>query len=237
MLTPGKDKGIANPVPLGLACLGVATFVLGFAILFQSPTGWMPYMAEAVVIGGIAQFLAGMWGFAYGDTLAATAFSFFGAVYAWLGVVNMPALAAFGTLSTSATIRAASQNSIGALLVIVGFVALYFWVASFTDSAVVNGSFLLLWISWVLIGVGLMGGFRVVAIAGGAAAILSSIISAYGSFAELFNEVRRREVMPIGIATATRDRVEQDEYERIRRLHQGVTVGNSGSQPASDLRA
>lgn len=36
MLRPGKDKGLATPLPLGLAALGTTTFLMGVAAIFQS---------------------------------------------------------------------------------------------------------------------------------------------------------------------------------------------------------
>jgi|GEM_PF-2314951 succinate-acetate transporter protein len=240
MLTPGKDKGIANPFPLGLACLGITTFLLGFAVLFQSPVGWMPYFGEAVIIGGVGEFLAGMWCFAYGNTMGATLFSYVGVLYAWLGIINTPSLAAFGLLSTSATVRASASASIGVVLVASGVVIAYLWVASFAESATLNGTLLFLWISWVLLGIARFGPYGLVAAAGGAAAILSSLGAAYGSFAEAFNEACRREVMPVGLVPAVRDRAENEEYERIRRLHaEGLRAGTTAStiQPHTDLHA
>src|SRR5579883_666939 len=86
MFRPGRDKGIATPIPLGLAALGVTTFLLGFGLIWQPAAQWGPYFGEAVLIGGIAEFLAGMWSFAYGDPLAATVFTFAAAFYGWWGL-------------------------------------------------------------------------------------------------------------------------------------------------------
>ncbi|HLH76435.1 MAG TPA: acetate uptake transporter [Candidatus Binataceae bacterium] len=240
MLTPGKDKGIANPFPLGLACLGITTFLLGFAVLFQSPTGWMPYFGEAVLIGGVGELLAGMWSFAYGNTMGATLFSYVGVLYAWFGLINAPNLAAFGMLSSSATIRASASISIGMVLLVSGVIIAYLWVASFAESATLNGTLLFLWLSWVLLGIAHFGPYGLVGIAGGAAAILSSLGAAYGSFAEAFNEAYRSEVMPVGLIPSVRDRAENEEYERIRRLHaEGLRAGPTPStiQPHTDLHA
>jgi hypothetical protein len=42
MLRPGKDKGLATPVPLGLAVLATTIFLIGVAAIFQSPANWGP---------------------------------------------------------------------------------------------------------------------------------------------------------------------------------------------------
>ncbi len=83
MLRPGKDKGLATPVPLGLAALASTTFLMGIAYVFSAPTAWAPYVLQALLFGGLAAMLAGMWAFAYGDPLAATTFTFVGAFYSW----------------------------------------------------------------------------------------------------------------------------------------------------------
>lgn len=239
MLTPGKDKGIANPFPLGLACLGLTTFLMGCA-MFQSPAGWMPYFGEAVIVGGVGELLAGMWCFAYGNTMGATLFSYVGVLYAWLGIVNSPNLATFGVLSASAAVRAGASTSIGVVLVASALIIAYLWVASFAESATLNGTLLFLWLSWMLLGIAHFGAYRLVEIAGGAAAILSALGAAYGSFAEAFNEAYRREVMPVGMVPAVRDRAENEEYERIRRLHAeglGASPTSAAIQPHSDLHA
>ena len=89
MFRPGRDKGIATPVPLGLAALGVVTFLMGLSLITQPASTWGVYFTNALVMGGMAEFVAGMWAFAYGDPLAATVFSFLGAFYAWWGISGL----------------------------------------------------------------------------------------------------------------------------------------------------
>jgi succinate-acetate transporter protein len=90
MFRPGQDKGLATPIPLGLAALGTTTFLMGIGLIFQAPAAWGPYFLQALFLGGIAELLAGMWSFAYGDPLAATAFSFLGAFYMAWGAGGLP---------------------------------------------------------------------------------------------------------------------------------------------------
>ena len=90
MFRPGRDKGIATPIPLGFAALATTTFLMGIGLIFQAPTAWGPYFLQAIFMGGLAELLAGMWSFAYGDPLAATAFSFLGAFYGYWGLSGLP---------------------------------------------------------------------------------------------------------------------------------------------------
>ena len=63
MLRPGRDKGLATPIPLGLAALATTTFLLGAALIFQPATVWGPYILQALLFGGLVELLAGMWSF------------------------------------------------------------------------------------------------------------------------------------------------------------------------------
>src|SRR3954463_3348316 len=73
---------VADPGPLGLAAFALTTFVLS---MFNA--GILDDRAEPVVFGlalaygGIAQLLAGVWGFRTGNTFGAVAFTSYGAFW------------------------------------------------------------------------------------------------------------------------------------------------------------
>jgi succinate-acetate transporter protein len=78
-----------SPVPLGLVAYSIPMFMAGAAV-----GGWWTHPRVAVlavvptliIFGGIAQFLAGMWAYRTGETLAATFFAVFGAAFGTLGL-------------------------------------------------------------------------------------------------------------------------------------------------------
>jgi uncharacterized protein len=212
MLRPGKDKGLANPIPLGLASLATTAFLMGVAVIAQPPTSWPPYLMQALLFGGLVELLAGMWAFAYGDALAATAFSFLGAFFGWWGLSHM----AFAGGHAAA---AASMNSMATVFIVTGVVTLYLWVASFYEFAAFNLVLLFLWIAFGLTGIAMFTGIETLMVLGGIAALISGVIAAYSSFAGIYNAASLQEVVPLGESTAVRNRVEQDEMERIRRVH------------------
>lgn len=216
MFRPGKDKGIATPIPLGLAALAVTTFLMGFAVLFQARENWTPYFTQALLFGGVAEILAGMWAFTYGDPLAANGFSFIGAFYAWLGLTNLDFMGGH-----AATMAGPFSVSIGMVFLVTGVVVLYLWIASFHESAAFNGALLFLWISYGLFAVDLFSGVAILGLLGAIAAIISSLFAFYGSFADVYNATALEEVMPLGEPASVRRRSEQDEQERIQRLHAG----------------
>ena len=79
-------SGIADPGPLGLAAFATTTFLLmavntRWTIGNSAGTAFLGY---ALVYGGGAQFLAGMWEFRNKNVFGATAFSTWGAF--WIGL-------------------------------------------------------------------------------------------------------------------------------------------------------
>ncbi len=80
---PSTATAKANPAPLGLLGFGVTTlvFCLGASNLFGSKLDADPVLPLALVFGGGAQLLAGMWEFHAGNTFGATAFTGFGAFW------------------------------------------------------------------------------------------------------------------------------------------------------------
>ncbi len=212
MLRPGKDKGLASPIPLGLAALATTTFLMGVAFIFQPLSSWSPYLLQALLFGGLAELLAGMWAFAYGDALAATAFSFLGVFFGWWGLAHMRLLGL-----TAAT--AATADGIALIFIVTGVVTLYLWIASFYEFIAFNLVLLFLWIAFGLRGIAMFTGVDVLTIIAGIGAIISGLIAAYASFAAIYNATSLYEDMPLGESAAVRDRAEHDEMERIRRIH------------------
>lgn len=95
-MVEAEEATIADPLPLGLAGLASATFIVSAVY-----AGWFRLtdidMAIPVVLifGGIGQLLAGMWAFRRGNVLVATVLSTLGAFYAswailhWMMLTNL----------------------------------------------------------------------------------------------------------------------------------------------------
>jgi uncharacterized protein len=212
MLRPGKDKGLATPLPLGLAALGSTTFLMGVAAIFQSSASLPPYLTQALLFGGLIELLAGMWAFAYGDPLAATTFSFMGAFFGWWGLTQVPLLGAHAAAS-------AVTSSSAMVFIVTGVVVAALWIASFYEFAAFNLVLLFLWVGLVLSGIAIAGDYAAFRVTGGAAAIISGLIAGYAAFADIYNSASLEEIVPVGESKAVRARVEHEEMERIRRIH------------------
>jgi uncharacterized protein len=233
MFRPGRDKGIATPIPLGLAALATTTFLMGFAFLFQGPAHWGTYFLQAALVGGVAEFLAGMWSFAYGDALAATTFSFVGVFCVWWAINGMGiGLALTGVGHSAVTIAAlTSPLSTGMVFIATGVVVGYIWIASFKESVAFNLAMLFLGAFYILAGIFAFTGAFVLGIISGVCAIISGLIAGYASFAELYNAASLSDTVPLGEPSEMRMRSEQEEMDRIRRIH-GDRIANGTSYQA-----
>ncbi len=83
MAQPAAAK-VANPGPLGLLGFGMTTLVLSLVntnIFGTGQLGASTALPLALIFGGGAQILAGMWEFHAGNTFGATAFTGFGAFW------------------------------------------------------------------------------------------------------------------------------------------------------------
>jgi uncharacterized protein len=184
-----KAEYAASVIPFGLTALSIATFLIGFAAIFQSRTTWAPYFTMALLFGGVGELLAGMWAFAYREPIVATVFSFLGLFYAWFGLTNL--------IFPGGTAEEISAVSMGMVFLVGGVITLYLWVASFREPPGFNLTLLFLWISFVLLAVGLFTGLAIVSIVGGISAIISSVIAAIASFTELHRRAGLGEVLMV----------------------------------------
>ena len=72
---------VADPAPLGLAAFAMTTFALSIANTNVWGAGAFAALGLALVYGGLAQLLAGMWEFARKNTFGALAFTSYGAFW------------------------------------------------------------------------------------------------------------------------------------------------------------
>ena len=72
---------VADPAPLGLAAFAMTTFALSIANTNVWGAGAFAALGLALVYGGLAQLLAGMWEFVRKNTFGAVAFTSYGAFW------------------------------------------------------------------------------------------------------------------------------------------------------------
>ncbi len=179
----------ANPAPLGLAAFALTTFVLSmFNAGLVSDAGEPIVFGLALAYGGLAQLLAGMWEFRTGNTFGATAFTSFGAF--WLSFW------AYAQFYAKGIPEADTGHAVGLYLIAWGIFTAYMFVASLRTTGAVALVFLLLAVTFIVLGIGDAGGTTGITKVGGWLGLATAIAAWYASFAEVTNATFGRVVLP-----------------------------------------
>jgi succinate-acetate transporter protein len=191
----------ADPGPLGLAAFAGTTFVLSLvnAGLVGDKTlvggGLLPLVAAlALAYGGIAQFVAGLWEFRTGNTFGAVAFCSYGAF--WISFF-------FIVQAAGSVAKTELFSGLGLYLWMWGIFTVYMFVASLRTSGAVALVFLLLAITFIVLGIGnsaLAGTTNVTngtLKLGGYLGIITAIAAWYASFGVVVNSTFGRTVLPL----------------------------------------
>jgi hypothetical protein len=182
---------IADPAPLGLAAFALTT-----AVLSAVNAGWVPDTVEPVVFGlalaygGIAQFAAGLWEFAKGNTFGATAFCSYGAFWVsfwWL--TGHTDLSAAGTDVT---------KGLGLYLLVWGIFTAYMGVAATRVNLAVLAVFVLLTLTFLVLAWGEFATSTGIHKLGGYLGLATALAAWYASFAGVTAFTFGRQVLPVG---------------------------------------
>lgn len=142
----------------------------------------------AVFYGGMAQFFAGLWEFAKGNTFGATAFCSYGAF--WLS---------FWFLLTKTDGSTIGGNAVASYLFVWAIFTFYMFIASTKTNVVVMLVFLALTLTFVALGIGAIApGYSGWQKAGGWLGLVTAAFAWYGSFATVTNSTYKRTILPIG---------------------------------------
>ncbi|MGH2913388.1 MAG: acetate uptake transporter [Solirubrobacteraceae bacterium] len=182
----------ADPAPLGLAGFSLTTFMLGMVNAnFIDGKDVFAVLSVAAAYGGLAQLLAGMWAFREGNTFAAVAFSSYGAF--WISFVFLVQF--FLPEANAAT----AGHAVALYLFCWGFFTFYMWIGTFALNTALWLVFGTLWIAYLLLGLGdLGGGSTTIAHIGGYVTILCALIAWYTGAALVLNRTLGRVVLPLG---------------------------------------
>jgi uncharacterized protein len=189
---PVETKPItADPGPLGLAAFALTTFVLSmFNSGLVSDKGVPVVLGLALAYGGLAQLLAGMWEFRTGNTFGAVAFTSYGAF--WLSFWAFEAFYAKDITSEVTT-----GHAVGLYLIAWGIFTAYMFIASLRVSAAVALVFLLLTVTFILLGIGDASANADISKAGGFVGIATAAAAWYASFAAVANSTFGRTILPV----------------------------------------
>jgi hypothetical protein len=200
--TGGRTMGWspADPGPLGLAAFAGTTFVLSLinAGLVGDKSlvggGLLPLVgALALAYGGAAQLLAGIWEFRTGNTFGAVAFCSYGAF--WISFY-------FIVQAAASVAKNELFSGLGLYLWMWGIFTAYMFVASLRTTGAIALVFLLLAVTFIVLGIGnsaLAGTSNVTngtVKLGGYIGIATAIAAWYASFAAVVNSTFGRTLMP-----------------------------------------
>lgn len=182
---------IADPAPLGLAGFALTTFVLSTVnsnIIPQALVGGA--LGLALAYGGLAQFAAGLWEFAKGNTFGATAFCSYGGFWIsfwWLAEKDLANLGPDG------------HKVVGVYLLAWGIFTLYMTVAAMKVNMAVLTVFVLLTITFFVLSIAwfdnVSSGWLKL---GGYLGILTALAAWYASMAGVTAFTWGRQVLPVG---------------------------------------
>jgi hypothetical protein len=202
---PTSGRGItwspADPGPLGLAAFAGTTFVLSLinAGLVGDKThpggGLLPLVAAlALAYGGVAQFVAGLWEFRTGNTFGAVAFCSYGAF--WISFY-------FIVQSVAGNAPAVVFSGLGLYLWMWGIFTAYMFIASLRTTGAIALVFLLLAITFIILGIGnsalagTLSATNGTIKLGGYFGIATAIAAWYASFAAVLNATFGRTLAPV----------------------------------------
>jgi succinate-acetate transporter protein len=186
----GASWTVADPGPLGLAAFALTTFVLSMFNADLVGKGGEPVvLGLALAYGGIAQLLAGMWEFRTGNTFGAVAFTSFGGF--WLSFW------AFVTFFAGDIPAEHVGAAVGLYLIAWAIFTTYMFVASLRTTAAISAVFLLLAITFVLLGIGNANESEGLVEAGGWFGLATAAVAWYASFAAVTNSTFGRTVLPV----------------------------------------
>ena len=196
----------ADPGPLGLAAFAGTTFVLSMinaGLVGRGSLvggGLLPLVAGlALAYGGLAQLIAGIWEFRTGNTFGAVAFCSYGAFW-----ISFFMIVQFGVPGIVAA-RGATEifSGLSLWLYMWGIFTAYMFVCSLRTTGAVALVFLLLAITFFVLGIGNAALSNTLHVTngtiklGGYIGLATAIVAWYASFAAVINATWGRVVAPV----------------------------------------
>ncbi|KAG8997375.1 hypothetical protein FRB94_005984 [Tulasnella sp. JGI-2019a] len=189
---PQYYRRYANPGPLGMFSQAVTLFLWGLYIVHaRGVTETSFFLGMALAVGGVVQFLAGMWEFRTGNTFAATQFSMFGGFWFAVGLVYIPgtaAITAYGVATPDIWGAGGDyqfHQAVGFFWLVWFLFTFMLWLASFRSSIALSLKLFLVWLMFLLLMSGEFVGRYLVIKAGGGVAIAAGAVSFFMATASL----------------------------------------------------
>ncbi len=183
----------SNPAPLGLSGFGLTTLVLSFVnanIVGGGAATFPVVLGLAIAFGGVTQLCAGMWEFRTGNTFGAVAFSSYGAFW-----ISFFVLVSF---NVSQLPTKEIDAALGLYLWMWGIFTGMLFLCTFSSPRALQLLFLLLTVTFVLLGIGNAGAHSGIVHLGGYFGIATGAVALYIACADIMQAVYKRTVLPVG---------------------------------------
>lgn len=179
----------SNPAPLGLLAFGMTTVLLNIHNAGYFPLDSM-ILAMGIFYGGIAQIIAGIMEWKKNNTFGTTAFISYGSFWLTLaGLICLPKM----NLGV-----AANDMSMGCYLGMWGLFSVVMFIATLKLSRALQFVFASLVVLYFLLAIGDFTGNAALKTFAGYEGIVCGLSALYTGFAQIFNELYGREVVPLG---------------------------------------
>ncbi|KAI0298771.1 Gpr1 family protein [Multifurca ochricompacta] len=179
-----RRSRLGNPGPLGLFSFASTTLVLSLYNVHARHIA-VPnvVVGMALFCGGLAQFLAGMWEFATGNTFGATAFTSYGAFWLSFATLLIPNS---GVASAYANAKPGMEDdAIGIFLISWMIVTFLFFLGSLRKSLGLTALFFFLTLTFMVLAIGNMMKKTDIVKGGGYLGIVTALIAYYCGLSEM----------------------------------------------------
>lgn len=180
---------VADPAPLGLAAFAMTTLALSLGNANVWPAGATAALGLALVYGGFAQLLAGMWEFARKNTFGAIAFTSYGAF--WISYYVL------GHFLLGSLTPAEAGQAVGVFLLGWTILTFYLMIAALRVNLAVLAVFVALDITFVLLTIGAFEANTNVNKVGGWVGVATAAFAFYASGAGVINDTFKKPLLPV----------------------------------------
>ncbi|MDR2966481.1 MAG: acetate uptake transporter [Methanobacteriaceae archaeon] len=182
------ETKVANPTALGLFGFGVTTVLLSLANLGVLDLS-IAIIAVAIVLGGFAEIIAGIFELKLGNTFAGTVFVSFGLF--WLSLVLILLLPTIGP------VIAADSVGIGVYLLLFALYSLLLFIDTLKSIITLKALLLLVFLLFLTLGIFYVSAIAIFLTLGGIIGVIAGLLGIYMCTGMIINEDWGEEVFKL----------------------------------------
>jgi len=206
-------QGQGNPAVVGLAAFGLTTLLLQFHNLGWCGTGVV--FCAAIILGGVAQFVAGFQEFRCGNNFGYSAFTVFGAFWIALGLIWFLLDLQIAPNTFIGNHLKITPHDIGVFLVAFTLYAAIMWVASLRISGVMACTFTTLILGFVGLDLAFLADMKWLVPVVAVDLIVCSLCAWYMMAHIIFLQLFGRDLLPVGKPWITLEPVMESRMEVV----------------------